>query len=48
MYFMPSKYIEYLNMYLQIWKKYLYLTQVLPKVLDANPEVHFADKIFSV
>ena len=40
MYLMSSKYSEYLNLYLylQIWKKDLYLTQVLRKVLDPNPD----------
>ena len=35
---MSSKYSEYLNLYLQMGKKYLYLTQVLRKVLDPNPD----------
>ena len=35
---MSSKYSEYLNLYLQMGKKYLYLTQVLRKVLGPNPE----------
>ena len=34
---MSSKYSEYFNLYLQMGKKCLYLTQVLLKVLDPNP-----------